>query len=87
MRQFLFGGFLSGVLLALAAGGAAACINDRELANSEREFKSHYNTNYQEGPAIESTESLKDNLMAFGATGLGSLLLIGSVVVTFKKPS
>jgi hypothetical protein len=87
MRQFLLGGFLSGVLLTLGAGGAAACLNDRELANSEREFKSHYNTNYQEPPATDSPESLKDQIMAYGATGLGSLLLMGSVVVTLKRPS
>jgi hypothetical protein len=87
MRQFLLGGFLSGIFLTLASGGAVACINDRELSNSEREFKSHYNTNYQEAPAVESTESLKDHLIAYGATGLGSMLLIGSIVVTFKKPN
>ncbi|HEV2949651.1 MAG TPA: hypothetical protein VGX70_19905 [Gemmataceae bacterium] len=87
MRQILWGGFLTAAFVTLFAGGASACINDRELGNSEREFKSHYNTNYQETPNIESTDSMKDHLMAYGATGLGSVLLIGSVVVTFKKPS
>jgi len=87
MRQLLSGGFLSGMLMIILTGSAAACINDREVANSEREFKSHYKTNYQEQPSIESPEHLKNQLLAYGATGLGSVLLLGSVVVTLKRPS
>lgn len=87
MRQLLSGGFLSGVLVILLTGGAAACINDREVAISEREFKSQYKTDYQEQPSIESSEPLKNHLLAYGATGLGSVLLLGSVVVTLKRPS
>ncbi len=86
MRQLLSGGFLSGVLVTFFAGGAVACINDREVSNSEREFKSHYKTNYQKQPVIESPEPLKNQLLAYGATGLGSVLLLGSLVVTLKKP-
>ena len=70
MRQLLSGGFLSGVLVTFFAGGAVACINDREVSNSEREFKSHYKTNYQKQPVIESPEPLKNQLLAYGATGL-----------------
>jgi len=87
MRQFLLGGFLSAVICALFAGGALACIWDREVVNSEREFKSHYKTNYQEEPAIQSPEPLKNQLLVHGATGLGSALLLGSVVITLKRPS
>jgi hypothetical protein len=86
MRQFLWCGFLASTFLALYAGSSFACIWDREVTNSEREFKSHYNSDYQEPPAIESPEPLEDRLLAFGASGLGSALLIGSVVVTLKRP-
>jgi hypothetical protein len=87
MRQLLLGGFLSGLLLIVLGSGAAACINDREVGNSEREFKSHYKTNYQELPSIESPEPLKNQILAYGATGLGSVLLLGSALVTLKRSS
>jgi hypothetical protein len=80
MRQFLLGGFLSGAFLMLLAAHGSACINDREVANSEREFKSHY----QSQPTIQSPQP-DNQLLAYGATGLGSFMLIGSVVVTLKK--
>jgi hypothetical protein len=85
MRHFLSSGFLSGILFVLFAGHASACIWDREVTNAEREFKSHYNPGYLEQPAIESTEPLKNHLLTYGAAG--SLLLIGSVVVTLKRPN
>jgi hypothetical protein len=85
MRQLLSGGFLSGLLVILLASGAVACINDREVGNSEREFKSHYKTDYQEQPTIESPVPLKNQLLAYGATGMGSVLLLASVVVTLKR--
>lgn len=87
MRQFLLGGFLSAVLLTLFAGSACACIWDREVAKGEREFKSHYQSDHQGQPSIQSPEPLRNQLLAYGPTGLGSVLLIGSVVVTLKRPS
>jgi hypothetical protein len=86
MRQILWGGFLSAALLTVFAGVSSACINDREVTNSEREFKSQYKSNYQQEPAIQSPEPLKNQLLAYWATGLGSALLLGSVVVTLKRP-
>jgi len=87
MRQFLLGGFLSAVICALFAGGALACIWDREVVNLEREFKSHYKTDHSSEPVYQSPAPLKNQLLAYGATGLGSALLLGSVVVTLKRPS
>jgi hypothetical protein len=86
MRQFTSGGFLSSVFSMLLVGSASACINDREVANSEREFKSQYKSDYQTQPAIESSEPT-NRLLSYGATGLGSALLLGSVVVTLRRPS
>ena len=86
MRPIVLYGFLAGLFFALFASGALACINDREVANSEREFKSQYKSEFHEQPVIESPEPMKNQLVAFGATGLGTVLLIGSAVVTVRRP-
>jgi hypothetical protein len=87
MRYPVFGGFVSCLLIGLATSAAPACINDREVGNSEREFKSNYQPDYPEQPTLQSPDSGRDQLMAFGATGLGSVLLIGATVITLKRPS
>jgi hypothetical protein len=86
MRQILWGGFLSVAFLTVFAGVSSACIWDREVTSAEREFKSHYKNNYQQEPAIQSSEPLNNQLLGYARTVLGSALLLGSVVVTLRRP-
>ncbi len=63
--------FVAGLALAVSAAPAAACINDVELPNHEREFRSQYR-----GPAVPPTVS-----PAEPTNRPGNGLLIGTGVV------
>ena len=82
MRRFLLCSLVSGLVMVLSGLSACACINDREVNNSEREFKSQY----QEKPASESPVSepsppaASDQLKEYGPLALGGVLLVGAMV-------
>ena len=75
--------FLAVMGTGVFAASAAACLNDRESAKSEREFKSHYG---DPPPAPAPTESSPtgspERLFVYGWTGLGAALLVSGLVVT-----
>ncbi len=83
---------LKSIAMALAVLGATAapvlaCINDREVDKSEREFKSHY-LDQQPTPSAspQSDESTnRGDLVIYGGMGTGTLLMIGAVVVGARK--
>jgi hypothetical protein len=86
MRCFLFGPLTAAVLLAVFALPARACINDREVNNAEREFKSHY----ADPPAAEvvpPAPSTGDEIKFYGPLALGGLMLVGAFVQTLRQPS
>jgi len=66
--------------LAVLAAPAAACLNDIELPNHEREFRSQYNRSAPppSAPATESADPGSFPLL-FGG---GTVLLIGAVGLT-----
>ena len=82
MARFLLCLLVSGLLVAVSSLSARACINDREVNNAEREFKSQY----QEMPSSEplapvpSPASTTDQLKEYGPLTLGGALLIGAMV-------
>ncbi len=88
MRRFLPGFLTAAVLLGLAALPARACINDREVNNAEREFKSHYvdPTPSEAAPAASPSPSTGDHLEFYGPLTMGGLLLIGAFVQTWLTP-
>jgi hypothetical protein len=71
---------LACLVLAFAAGPAAACINDVELPTHEREFRSQYHGPNNPPPANspEPTGRPSTNLLL----GAGVLLLAGAVAFT-----
>ncbi|HKI38352.1 MAG TPA: hypothetical protein VKA46_41265 [Gemmataceae bacterium] len=86
MRHVIVG--LSGLfLLAAVALPARACINDREVNRSEREFKSQY-LQPPPAPASEPSSPQSQGLpMAF--LGGGAVLLLGATVTVLnvrKRP-
>jgi hypothetical protein len=87
MRRFLLCSLVSGLVVALSSLSARACINDREVNNAEREFKSQY----QEKPATESTVpapspvSTTDQLKEYGPLALGGALLVGAMVQVRRR--
>jgi hypothetical protein len=78
MRRSFFAALAACLFL---ASHAAACLNDREIENQERFFKS----SYIEKPAPEQSPSPSapagDPLMVYGGIGGGTLLLIGAFAV------
>ena len=80
MRAFL------SIALALAlVGPLFACINDTELINHEREFKSQY----QESPGTDSLSPgapASNLLIPFAATGAGGVLLLGAACLVLRRP-
>jgi hypothetical protein len=84
MRRFLFGLLTAAVLLGLCALPARACINDREVHNAEREFKSHYvdPTPSESVSPAEPVASTRNPLKFYGPLTLGGLLLVGAFVQT-----
>jgi hypothetical protein len=87
MRRFLFCLLMSGLVVAVGSLSARACINDREVNNAEREFKSQY----QEKPASESpasepsSPSTSDQLKEYGPLALGGVLLVGAMVQVRRR--
>jgi hypothetical protein len=60
---------------------AQACINDREVGNAEREFKSNYNYKPGERPLSSpemSEPATASHLMVYGGMAMGTLLLVGA---------
>jgi len=73
----------------MLSGTAQACINDREVGNAEREFKSNYN--YKPGPSSSPSPDASEpaatgRLMVYGGVSMGTLLLIGASVLCLMKP-
>lgn len=71
-------------VLALAAP-ASACINDREIDNAEREFKSSYPDAVVPEVPPESVQPPGYDRFVVG--GLGALLLAGAMVVATRRPA
>ena len=84
-RTLLWGWAVTAALLACATA-APACLNDSEVKNAEREFKSQYQfqTQYRERPAPESPAA-DESIGPVAATGLGSLLLLAAAALCFRK--
>ncbi len=70
-----------GLALALCAGPASACINDVELPNHEREFRSQYRDRTAPAPAPEP-EYAPPNYVPVAGAGL-ALLVGGTVLALF----
>ncbi len=76
------------VILAVFAPAASACINDREVIATEKEFKSSYIDQQVPAPAPEyNKEPEPDNkLWVLGGSGLGIALLGGALVLGCMRP-
>ena len=89
MGRSLFLPLLCCGLLAVIAVPSRACINDREVEQHEREFKSDYLK--QPGSPGSTTEEAPPqsdgNWRLIAASGLGIGLLAGAVVVGVTRPS
>lgn len=73
---------IAALLVALVSvGPASACINDGTTYQKEKEFKSQYQ-DQQESPGQDSGGI---DLVAWGATGTGAVLLIGAVAIMLPK--
>ncbi len=88
MRRLFFRIGASGMMFMLSASAAPACLNDSEVKNAEREFKSQYqlNTEYRKR-TIEEPSSQEGPVSPVAAFSLGSFLLVGALVVCLRKPS
>ena len=80
---------LAGLTAALAAGPAAACINDVELPTHEREFRSQYNrpTPPPAPPVAESAAPSDPAAYSPGAGVGGLILLAGAATLAYRAPS
>jgi hypothetical protein len=87
MRRFLLP-FVSSALLLVSALPARACINDREVDNAEREFKSHYLAPQPADPTTSPTAEPApgDLVQRYGPMAVGGLLLVGAFVQTWRRP-
>jgi hypothetical protein len=87
MRQLLLSALATIFFLMLAVLPARACLNDREIIQAEREFKS----NYQEPketptPTPEYQELVnRDWWLFWGTSGTGGFLMLGAAVVGFVR--
>lgn len=87
MHRFLLFSLVSALVMAWSSLPARACINDREVNNAEREFKSQY----QEKPVSEptapfsSSPSATDSFKEYGPLALGSALLVGAMVQVRRR--
>jgi hypothetical protein len=64
------------------AAPVLACINDAELPNHEREFRSQYNEVVSQPPAPPPAASPGPSNQAL--IGVGTVLLIGTAVLTLS---
>jgi hypothetical protein len=81
---FALGSF--GLLLVLSQP-LQACINDREVRISEKEFKSSYQDNQDSEDPGEKDYSPEEpgQLLAVAITAFGSVMLAGAVFLTLVK--
>jgi len=84
--RWVFLSTLASVFLLTAAAPARACINDRDVDKTEREFKSNYDfkSEYREVPA-ESPSLSGHGGQELALGGLGAVLLLGAAVITTRK--
>jgi hypothetical protein len=75
--------FTALLLLAAIASPVLACINDREVNRSEREFKSQYMA--PTPMSVPVTQPSQDSWMPFAFLGGGAVLLVGATVTTIKQ--
>jgi hypothetical protein len=75
---------LASLALAGLAGPAVACINDTELPNHEREFRSQYQTPAApaESPGADSADPGRTTVLLAS----GAVLLVGAAVVAVARP-
>ncbi len=66
-------------------GAASACLNDREVEKTEREFKS----SYMEKPAPTAPTSPEpapvNQLLTYGGSSAGAVLLLGGFVLALRR--
>jgi hypothetical protein len=77
------------VLLAAAALPAQACINDREVDRTEREFKSHYLETAPVTQPAPNPSGTEQKALPIAFLGGGGILLLGataSVLRLRKRP-
>jgi hypothetical protein len=72
------------VLLVISISPAGACINDRETAKGEMEFKSRY---LDPSEGLSSSQWRAGDIMLWGGLAVGAVLLLGTVslCVSFSK--
>jgi len=80
MRR-IFLGLLTLSLVAIHVSTATACLNDREVNNAEKEFKSRYIDQSPPQYQPQPQQDIKDQLMTYGGIGAGSALLLGAFVL------
>jgi len=88
MRHFFLGSMTSLVLLFTFAFPARACINDRVVDISEREFKSSYleqPADESPSPDEETSPAEEGQLLAVAVSGAGLLLFVGAGLLCFVK--
>jgi hypothetical protein len=88
LMRWPFASLLIGLLFLLVpAAPAHACKWDRDTRNSEREFKSQY----EDSPGVNSLlpdgapESSPRTAIPIAVTGIGALLLLGALALTFNR--
>jgi len=80
MRRCVFA-VLAGILFLSFAANASACLNDREIDNQERFFKSNYIEKPAPEPAPSPTAPAGEQLLVYGGIGGGTALLIGALAL------
>jgi hypothetical protein len=86
MRRSLLCLLTSAVLLAITALPTRACLNDREVDNAEREFKSHYADPAEGQSPRLPPPSATDQLKYYGPLAMGGLLLVGAFAQVRRRP-
>ena len=74
---------LSFALVVALASPAVACINDTELINHEREFKSQYQESQYQPPEPEQTSTTRPYVLG----GTGVLMALASVALVVRLRS
>jgi hypothetical protein len=87
MRRLILG-LSAFVLLAAAVAPARACINDREVKRSEREFKSQYQQPAPAGEPSYQPPAPQSPGLSVAFLGGGAVLLLGAagMVLGPRKP-
>ncbi len=85
--RFPFRGVLLSLVTAVAAAGPLqACLNDREVARAEREFKSQYTDQATPEPVSPGETPAGQPWRNPVATGLGAAMLVGAAYLLFARP-